>query len=76
MISPEDNVSIKSMGLSPIIDVLQGDHKNNLGFESSKKEIEEPLENVLDNWNHENRNERIIHNELAKKVLDEALYNN
>ena len=31
---------------------------------------------MLEPWNHENRNERTIHNVLAKKVLDENLYNN
>lgn len=76
MISPEDNVSIKSMEFSPIIGVLQGSHKNDVGFTSSKKDIDEPLENVLETWNHDNRNERTIHNDLAKKVLEENLYNN
>ena len=51
MMSPEDNVSIRSIELSPIIGVLQGNHKNNTGFASSKKDLDEPFENVLDTWN-------------------------
>lgn len=57
-----------------MMEVLGSSHKNEIFMNSKKDNLD--TDNYLDNINSENKNYRIIHNTLAKKVLDEVLYSN